>query len=169
MSATATLPTPAAARCAGKFLTFKLDAEEYGIEILKVQEIIGSMAITTVPGTPAFICGIANLRGKVIPIINLRRKFGMEDIDATTESCIIVVQVRGVSTGLVVDRVSEVVNIAGTDVEEVPEFGADVDTTFLIGVAKHAGRVNLLLDIDRVLSSADVADVAAITSAAAEG
>ena len=152
----------AAARRAGKFLTFRLGDEEYGIEIQKVQESLGSMAITTVPGTPRHSGGIVNLRGKVIPIIHLRRKFGMDDVETTAETCIIVVQVQSVPMGLIVDRVSEVVNIAAAEVEDVPVFGADVDTTFLLGVAKHGGRVHLLLDIDRVLSTAEVVDVSAI-------
>ncbi len=150
--AQAIVPTQGAAqRRAGKFLTFTLGEEEYGVEILKVHEIIGTLPITRVPGTPAYICGIVNLRGKVIPIVHLRRKFSMAD-STSDESCIIVVQVHDVPIGIVVDQVSEVVNIAGSDVEDVPEFGGDVNTEFLLGVAKSDGRVRLLLDIERVLS-----------------
>jgi purine-binding chemotaxis protein CheW len=143
----------------GKFLTFFLAEEEYGIEILKVQEIIGMMDITTVPRTPVFIRGVINLRGKVIPIVDLRLKFGMEAVEKTDETCIIVVRARGVEMGLVVDRVSEVLDIASDHIDEVPSFGAEVDTSYLLGIAKAEDRVKLLLAIDKVLSSQDVIDL----------
>jgi purine-binding chemotaxis protein CheW len=142
----------AAVRRSGKFLTFALDAEEYGVEILKVNEIIGTLPITRVPGLPSHVGGVVNLRGKVIPIVYLRRKFGMAE-STSEESCIVVVQVEQRAIGIVVDKVSEVVNIATKDVEDVPEFGAGVDTEFLLGVAKIDGRVRLLLDIDKVLGN----------------
>ena len=143
----------------GKFLTFFLAGEEYGIEILKVQEIIGMMDITTVPRTPTFIRGVINLRGKVIPIVDLRLKFGMEAVEKTDETCIIVVRARGVEMGVVVDRVSEVLDIASDNIDEVPSFGAEVDTSYLLGIAKADSRVKLLLAIDRVLSSHEVIDL----------
>lgn len=152
----------------GKFLTFFLAGEEYGIEILKVQEIIGVMTITSVPRTPEFIRGVINLRGKVIPIVDLRTKFGMQSIEQTDETCIIVVQVRNVKMGIVVDKVSEVSNIESENIEAPPSFGADVDTNFILGIGKSQGRVKLLLDIDRVLSTADVAEVGALAPAMAE-
>ena len=152
----------------GKFLTFFLAGEEYGVEILKVHEIIGVLPVTRVPRTPEFVLGVINLRGKVIPIMDLRRKFGMEPGEQTAESCIIVVQVNGVQIGAVVDRVSEVVAIAPADVEDPPSFGADVETEYLLGLAKADGRVRLLLDIDRVLSTSEVVHLAnAITADAA--
>jgi purine-binding chemotaxis protein CheW len=154
-------------RKSGKFLTFFLGGEEYGVEILKVHEIIGMMPVTRVPRTPECIRGVINLRGKVIPIMDLRLKFGMESSDATAETCIIVVQVRGVQIGLVVDRVSEVMDIAAGDVEDAPEFGADVDTAYLLGLAKAQGRVRLLLDIDRVLTTEEVARIGATGEAEA--
>jgi purine-binding chemotaxis protein CheW len=141
----------------GKYLAFFLADEEYGMEILKAHEIIGMMSITTVPRTPPFIRGVINLRGKVIPIVDLRQKFGMESIEQTDETCIIVVQARGVEMGLVVDRVSEVLDIASEDIDEAPSFGAEVDTGYLLGIAKSEGRVRLLLDIDKVLSSHEIA------------
>ena len=150
----------------GKFLTFFLAAEEYGIEILKVQEIIGMMSITTVPRTPAFIRGVINLRGKVIPIVDLRLKFGMDAIEKTDETCIIVVRARGVEMGIVVDRVSEVLDIASDNVDEVPSFGAEVDTSYLLGIAKADGRVRLLLAIDKVLSSQEVIELPMTTAGA---
>ena len=152
--------TEIAERRGGKFLTFYLAGEEYGIEILKVHEIIGVLPVTRVPRTPEFILGVINLRGKVIPIMDLRRKFGMEPCERTAESCIIVVQVGGVQIGAVVDRVSEVVAIAPADVEDPPSFGGDVETAFLLGLGKSDGRVRLLLDIDRVLSSSEVVHLA---------
>jgi purine-binding chemotaxis protein CheW len=141
---------------AGKYLTFFLGGEEYGLEILKVSEIIGMQPITRVPRMPEFVKGVINLRGKVIPITDLRRKFGMPE-DETTESCIIVVQMLGVQTGIVVDRVSEVVAIVEGDIEDAPSFGADIHTEFLLGIGKTGGRVKLLLDIDKVLAQHEIA------------
>jgi purine-binding chemotaxis protein CheW len=135
----------------GKFLTFFLAGEEYGIEILSVHEIIGMMPITSVPGTPDYICGIINLRGKIIPIVDLRRKFGMESIAQTAETCIIVVHVQGVEVGTVVDRVSEVLNIAAGDIEPPPSFGKDVNTDYILGIGKSQSKVKILLNIDRVI------------------
>ncbi|GIX47030.1 MAG: chemotaxis protein CheW [Candidatus Tectimicrobiota bacterium] len=153
MASTATPAASAASRSAGgKFLTFFLGQEEYGLEILKVQEIIGMLDITPVPRTPPFVRGVINLRGKVIPIIDLRRKFGMAAAQGE-ETCIVVVKAHGVETGLVVDRVSEVLDIAEEDVEAPPDFGAGVDTSFLLGIAKSDKRVQLLLDIDKVLAT----------------
>ena len=140
----------------GKFLTFFLANEEYGIEILKVQEIIGMLSITAVPRTPSFVRGVVNLRGKVIPIIDLRLKFGMPAAEQTEETCIIVVQARGIEMGIVGDRVSEVLDIAADAIDEAPSFGAEVDTEYLLGIAKAEGQVRLLLDIDEVLSNQDV-------------
>jgi purine-binding chemotaxis protein CheW len=143
----------------GKFLTFFLAGEEYGIEILKVQEIIGMMNITMVPNTPPFIKGVINLRGKVIPIIDLRQKFGMAAVEQTDETCIIVVQAQGVEMGIVVDRVSEVLDIAGDDIDETPSFGTEVEMDYLLGIAKSGGQVKLLLDIDKVLSTPGIASL----------
>jgi purine-binding chemotaxis protein CheW len=137
----------------GKFLTFFLAGEEYGIEILSVHEIIGMLSITSVPGTPGYICGIVNLRGKIIPIVDLRLKFGMESKAQTSETCIIVVNVQRVEVGIVVDRVSEVINIDAADIEPPPSFGKDVNTDFILGIGKSASKVKILLNIDRVLSA----------------
>jgi purine-binding chemotaxis protein CheW len=154
-------PATAAAPVGGKFLTFFLAEEEYGIEITKVQEIIGMLPITRVPRTPEYVRGVVNLRGKVIPIVDLRRKFGL-DATGAEETCIIVVQVRGVQLGVVVDRVSEVSAVSPADIEEPPSFGADVHTEYLLGLGKVNGRVKLLLDIDQVLSTTEVVDLAAV-------
>jgi purine-binding chemotaxis protein CheW len=140
----------------GKYLTFALAHEEYGLEILKVREIIGYMAITAVPQTPHYIKGVINLRGQVIPVVDLRAKFGMETAEITEQTCIIVVEItqtgRKFNTGIVVDRVQEVLDIAGKDIEESPQFGGSVDTDFILGMAKISESVKILLDIDRVLA-----------------
>ncbi len=145
----------------GKYLTFSLAEEEYGISILKIKEIIGMMPITTVPQTPEFVKGVINLRGKVIPVIDLRLRFGMDSIDYTERTCIIVVEIDGsavtVQIGIVVDAVSEVLNVNAEDVEETPTFGAKLNTDYILGMAKMEGGVKILLDIDRVLSGDEVA------------
>jgi purine-binding chemotaxis protein CheW len=140
----------------GKFLTFFLAGEEYGIEILKVQEIIGMMLITPVPRTPHFIRGVINLRGKVITVVDLRLKFGMESKEQTEETCIIVVQTQGLQIGCVVDKVSEVLDINAEEIEDPPSFGVDVNTEYILGIGKSQGKVKLLLDIDKVLSNREV-------------
>ncbi len=141
----------------GKYLTFALGPEEYGLEILKVREIIGYMEITAVPQTPYHVKGVINLRGQVIPVIDLRTKFGMETAEITEQSCIIVVEIsqesRNFSTGIVVDHVQEVLDIDGQDIEEAPQFGSSVDTSFILGMGKIGGAVKILLDIDRVLGN----------------
>ncbi|MDR0882408.1 MAG: chemotaxis protein CheW [Candidatus Adiutrix sp.] len=141
----------------GKFLTFSLADEEYGIGILKVREIIGMMPIRTVPQTPGFVKGVINLRGKVIPVVDLRLKFGMSEIDYTERTSIIVVDVSSdsehlVHIGIVVDFVSEVVNIKADDVEPTPTFGAQLNTEYILGMAKIGKSVKILLDIDRILA-----------------
>lgn len=140
----------------GKCLTFVLAKEEYGIEILKVQEIIGMMSVTPIPRTPPCVRGVINLRGKVIPIVDLRLKFGMLALAQTEETCIIVVRVQGREMGLVVDKVSEVLDIAPEDIDDVPSFGAEVHTEYILGIGKAAGKVTLLLAIDRVLSPHEI-------------
>ena len=141
---------------ADKYLTFALASEEYGLEILKVREIFGYMEITAVPQTPNYVLGVINLRGQVIPVIDLRSKFGMDTIDVTEETCIIVVEItqgkRTFNTGIVVDHVQEVLDIAGNDIEEAPQFGSSVDTNFILGMGKIGDTVKILLDIDKVLA-----------------
>ena len=139
----------------GKYLTFVLDQEEYGISILKVREIIGILPITSLPQSPSFVKGVINLRGKVIPIVDLRAKFGMDPIDYTEKTSIIVVDVSSPSSqiqiGVVVDHVSEVVNIRGEDITDTPTFGASVNTAFILGMAKIGKGVMILLDIEKIL------------------
>ena len=141
----------------GKYLTFALGNEEYGLQILKVREIIGQMEITAVPQTPACVKGVINLRGQVIAVIDLRAKFGMDTVAKTEETCVIVVETsrRGggkMSTGLMVDRVSEVLSIPSEAIEPAPSFDGTVDTDFILGMGKIGTSVKILLDIDRVLS-----------------
>ncbi len=148
----------------GKYLTFALGPEEYGLEILKVREIMGYMEITAVPQTPAHVRGVINLRGKVIPVIDLRARFGMETTETTDQTCIIVVEItqkgQGFNTGIVVDRVQEVLDIAGENIEDAPQFGSNVATDFILGMGKIGDSVKILLDIDKVLSAVDITGIA---------
>lgn len=141
---------------AGKYLTFSLGGEEYALEILRVQEIIGMMPVTSVPRTPPHILGVVNLRGKVIPVIDMRLKFAMERLPQTEQTCIVVIQARGTQFGMVVDRVSEVVDIPEEQIEDTPTFGEEVNTDYILGVGKSGNKVMLLLNIDKVLSTEDV-------------
>jgi len=141
---------------AGKHMTFRLGNEDYGIEILKVQEIIQMQAITTVPRSPSFMRGVINLRGKVIPVIELRKKFGLEACEDNDETCIIVVQVetsdKPLTIGIIIDAVEEVLDIQTEQIEDPPAMGASVDTAFIMGMGKIGDSVKILLDIDKVLS-----------------
>jgi len=144
----------------GKYLTFTLAGEEYGIAILKVKEIIGMMPITTIPRTPDFVKGVINLRGKVIPVIDFRLRFGMEAMDYTERTCIIVVEIDGsggtVQVGIVVDSVSEVLSIKGGDIVDAPTFGVQLNTDYISGMAKTEEGVKILLDIDRVMTAEEI-------------
>lgn len=148
------------AQLAGKYLTFKLDDEDYGIDILKVKEINGLMPITTVPKTPPFVKGVINLRGQVIPVTSLRLKFGMPEAKDTDRTCIIVVEILGASgpvpMGIVVDQVSEVTNIRDEDIQDTPSFGARLSTEYILGMANMDDQVKILLDIDRVLTRDEI-------------
>ena len=141
----------------GKYLTFALGREEYGLEILKVREIIGFMDVTAVPRTPAYVRGVINLRGQVISVIDLRTKFEMPVAEKTGETCIIVVEIRSsgrkLNTGIVVDRVCEVLDISGDRIEGPPSFGASLSTDFILGMGKIGDAVKILLDIDQVLDA----------------
>jgi len=145
----------------GKYLAFHLGREEFAIQVLKVREIMGIQDITAVPQTPVYVKGVINLRGKVIPVVDLRLKFGLPEIEYTQRTCIIVVQIQapggGVSlTGIVVDEVSEAVNVAAGEIADTPDFGDGVATPYILGMAKSKGKVKILLDIDQVLSSQDL-------------
>jgi purine-binding chemotaxis protein CheW len=142
---------------AGKYLTFALCGEEYGLPVLKVREIIKVMDITQVPQVPAHVRGVVNLRGKVIPVVDLRLKFGFPSQAYTERTCIIVVDVDlltgRVMMGIVVDSVSEVLNLTSAEIDATPEFGDRVSTEYLLGLAKIKGTVKILLDLDRVLGA----------------
>jgi len=147
----------------GKYLTFSLAGEEYGIGILKVKEIIGLMAITPVPRTPDFVKGVINLRGKVIPVVDLRLKFGMPGEESTERTCIIVVEIfscgNKIAMGIVVDSVSEVLNIKVAEIEDTPSFGSKLNTDYILGMAKAGQSVKILLDIDKVMSSEEISNL----------
>jgi len=144
-----------------QFLTFQLGEELYGVDILRVQEIKGYTAVTKIPNTPAHIKGVLNLRGTIVPIVELRTKFGMNTIDYTMFTVIIVVVVREKVMGLVVDAVSDVLNIDKKDIQPAPQFGASVDVSFLNGIGKSGDKLVALLDMDRLLSEGDVQEVSA--------
>ncbi len=147
----------------GKYLTFSLSDEEYGIGILKVREIIGMMVITMVPKVPSYVKGVINLRGKVIPVVDLRLKFGLEEMEYTDRTCIIVVEIEtnngNVPMGIVVDTVSEVLNVKASDIEDTPAFGASMNTDYILGMAKAGDGVKILLDIDKVVTAQETAFV----------
>jgi purine-binding chemotaxis protein CheW len=145
----------------GKYLTFSLAGEEYGIGIRKIKEIIGMMTITTVPQTPLYCKGVINLRGKVIPVVDLRLKFSMEEMAYTDRTCIIVMELHtnagNVLMGIVVDAVSEVLNVKAADIEETPSFGAAMKTDYILGMAKAGNGIKILLDIDKVMGDQEIA------------
>lgn len=135
----------------GKYLTFALLQEEYGLEILAVREIIGIMEITGVPQVPGYVKGVINLRGKIIPVIELRLKFGMPEVQYTKETCIIVVDVNNTLMGILVDRVCEVLDIPQQNIEPTPSFGSRVESDFILGMGKVSDKVKILLNIQRIL------------------
>ena len=154
-----TAPTLSPTRkSAGKYLTFSLHGGSYGIDVLKVREIIRRASVTSVPSVPSYILGVINLRGKIIPVMDLRLRFEFTDVSRLEETCIVVVQVTlpdGKSTpmGLVVDGVEEVINLTDADIEATPEFGGQICTSYILGIAKVKGTVKSLLDIDGVVGS----------------
>lgn len=164
MSATAAdIVSKQASAIAGKYLTFRLAGEIYGLPILKVQEIIRLMKITKVPKAPAFLLGVINLRGKVIPIINMRLKFGLDAVSDTNHTCIIVIQVahegQTITLGIVVDEVSEVLTLAADKISETPPMGANVDTAFIMGIGRLDSNVVMLLDIDKAFSYQELSEM----------
>jgi purine-binding chemotaxis protein CheW len=146
---------------AGKYLTFKLGPGHYGLEILKVREIIGIIGVTAIPLAPAHVKGVINLRGTVIPVVDLRLKFGMDEVEATAETCIIVAHVGDREIGVLVDQVSEVQYFNSTDIQDPPAFGQDIDIEFILGIGKSSDHVTLLLDINRVLMASEIEDLCA--------
>ncbi len=167
-----TEPTPAdnatiEAR-AGKYLIFRLGSEEFGIKVIKVREIMGIQEVTPVPQTPAFIKGVINLRGKVIPVVDLRLKFDLASDPYTPRTCIIVVKTElatdELTMGVIVDEVVEVLNLLPADIEDTPDFGSGVETPFLLGMAKAKDKVKILLDIDEILNNQELQGLGGLVS-----
>lgn len=161
---TSTAPNTSTSVIAGKYLTVVLENEAYGIAVLKVREIMRLQKITPVPQMPAFVKGVINLRGRVIPVVDLRVKFGLK-AEFAERTCIVVVQVRlpneqVVQMGLIVDSVEEVVTLSSSEIEPTPDFGTKVNTEYLLGMAKVKGQVKTLLDIDRVVAPETVKAIA---------
>ena len=144
---------------AGKYLTFMLGPGHYGLEILKVREIIGLISVTAIPLAPAHVKGVINLRGTVIPVVDLRQKFGMDEVEATAETCIIVAHVGDREIGVLVDQVSEVQYFNTADIQDPPAFGQGIDIEFILGIGKVGDHVTLLLDINRVLNASEITDL----------
>lgn len=149
---------------AGKYLTFSLGDEHYGLEIIRVQEIVGLIPVTRIPRLPAFVAGVVNLRGRVIPVVDLRLVFGMPGSAMDDRTCIIVVSIdradgSSAVMGVIVDEVSDVAYLADDAIEETPEFGTTVDTSFIKGVGRYEERVVLLLDINGVLTAGELEDL----------
>ncbi len=170
-SLTNTAAQPDANLRSGKYLTFRLGAEEFGVRVIKVREIMGMQPITAVPQTPDYLKGVINLRGKVIPVLDLRLKLGMPEAEYTCRTCIVVVQMSGgagmVFAGLIVDAVSEVVNFSVADIEDTPDFGAKLTSPFILGMAKLKAKVKILLDIEQVVSTPEIAAIDGLLEAAA--
>jgi purine-binding chemotaxis protein CheW len=145
----------------GKYLTFGLADEHYGLEVLCVQEIVGLLPVTRIPRLPSFVAGVVNLRGRVIPVVDLRQAFGLSASEMHERTCIIIVNAKrssGATTvmGILVDEVSDVADLSADAIEETPEFASNVDTSFIKGVGRAEGRVLLLLDIDKALSATEL-------------
>ena len=150
----------------GKYLTFHVGSEEFGIGVLGVREIMGMQDVTAVPHTPVYVKGIINLRGKVVPVVDLRLKFGMPATEYTARTCIVVVDLPGEAEsalmGVIVDSVSEVMNITGGEIEDAPDFGEDISIPYLVGIAKCKGKVKLLLNIEKVLTTSELTDISTL-------
>ncbi|MEQ9616793.1 MAG: chemotaxis protein CheW [Phycisphaerales bacterium] len=149
---------------ANKYLSFVLGKEEYSVEILKVREIIGIIDVTPLPQTPDYIKGVINLRGKIIPVVELRTRFGIESVEYTDATCIIVVEVESTDgeqlhMGVIVDTVSEVLSIGANDLEPAPKFATAVNTDYILGIGKVKGKTIILLDINKVLSAAEISAI----------
>ncbi len=150
----------ASAQRGGKYLVFHLGEEEFGVHVLKVREIIGLQEITAVPHAPVYVRGVINLRGKVVPVIDLRRKFQLPEVEYNHRTCIVVLQVQllkavggdSLLMGVIVDGVSEVLNVQDSEIEDKPSFGGGEDTPYILGMAKVKGKVKILLDIDEALA-----------------
>ena len=154
-------------RLAGKYLTFLISEEEYGVEILKVQEIIQMQKITPVPGSEDYLRGVINLRGKVIPVVELRKKFNMETVEDDEKTAIVVMLIESGDTtmtmGIIIDSVREVMDVDAESIEKTPSLGSKIDTGFIMGICKSEGNVKMLLDIDKVLSVEELNSITGIS------
>jgi len=172
VQSTAMVDVTAGPQRQGKYLVFQLGREEFGVRVVKVREIMGLQEITSVPQTQDFVRGVINLRGKVIPVIDLRRKFRLEDLQDTQRTCIVVLQVAheggDIMMGVIVDGVSEVLTIQENEIEDTPEFGDDVQMPYILGMAKVKGAVKILLDIDQVLTNNEIRGLSRPTQAEAD-
>ena len=152
----------------GKYLSFRLGKEEYAIQVLRVREIMGIQEITAVPQTPPYVKGVINLRGKVIPVMDLRLRFGLAETEHTHQTCIIVVEVHQGNIplwmGIIVDAVSEVLTLVAADIEDTPDFGNGAAAPYLLGMAKVKGKVKILLEISTVLTASELAGFEHIVS-----
>ena len=149
----------------GKYLSFHLGSEEYAIQVLKVREIVKLQHITGVPETPAELKGVINLRGKVIPVVDLRLRFGLPEKEYGERTCIIVVELGRAAAGpmgVIVDEVSEVLTLQESDIQDTPDFGIGVETPYLLGMAKVGDRVKILLDIDEALAVSDLSAISVL-------
>jgi purine-binding chemotaxis protein CheW len=168
---TATTPSnPASQKVdprAGKYLTFGLGNEEFAIQVLRVREIMGIQEITAVPQTPGYVKGVLNLRGKVIPVVDLRLKFGLPELEYTQRTCIIVAQIDSpagkLQIGIIVDGVSEVLTLQANDIEDTPDFGSGVETPYILGMAKIKSKVKILLDINMVMTAQEMQGLSGVT------
>ena len=151
---------------AREFLTFRLGPESYGIEILKVQEIRGYEKVTPIPSAPAYLKGVVNLRGHIVPVIDLRMKFGMAEPRYDSFTVVVILRLAQRVIGVVVDGVSDTLPLLQSDIKAAPALGALVDASYLGGLATRDGRMILLLDIERFLSSAELNLLAAATAGA---
>lgn len=153
---------------AGKYLTFILEEEEYGVEILKVQEIIQMQKVTPVPGSPDFFRGVINLRGKVIPVVELRKKFFMKSAPDTEKTAIIVMLITNgdssMTMGIIIDDVKEVFDVNAESIEKTPSLGGNIDTGFIMGICKYENGVKMLLDIDKAISTEEIINLSKITN-----
>lgn len=151
----------------GKYLSFHLGDEEYAIQVLKVREIVKLQHITSVPETPVELKGVINLRGKVIPVVDLRLRFGLPEEAYDQRTCIIVVELGRAATGpmgIIVDEVSEVLTLQEPDIHDTPDFGIGVETPYLLGMAKVKDSVKILLDIDEALAASDLSALGALAN-----
>ncbi|NIA06180.1 MAG: chemotaxis protein CheW [Actinobacteria bacterium] len=145
--------SPRAQQLTGKYLSFSLAGQEYAVQALKVREIIGMQDITTVPCTPDYVKGVINLRGRVIPVLDLRLKMGLPEHEHTRSTAIIITGTEDTETGVLVDAVSDVLEVSGSDVEDPPSFGKGIDNSYILGLAKTDGQVTILLELDGMIAA----------------